>query len=199
MRPVYVALNAIASSPWIPLDRQQDCFNVGIQVSLSEDASAITYSVQATCDPMGDEYLIPCSIARAAGVATVTTLFQHGLNVGDAVIVTGSGSAALDSQPFVQSNLLPPFYSNSGQATPWNVATAPTPTTFTYAVANSGPLADAGVTKLRIYRVAPVPNLSALSAKAFQPLIIPATALRLVVTALTAGFAQMGVIQGIGR
>lgn len=204
MRPVYVALSAAAAStPWIPLDRMQDSFQVGLAVIPSEDVATLLASVQVTYDPMGDEYLMGVTIARAAAVATATFQYQHGLTTGDTVVITGSGSAQLDSQPFGQQ-IGPPFTYNINQPVPITVASTPSPTTITYAVANAGPATDGGNAKARIYRVFPViAALTGLSTRQQTALnsatLGPVTAVRLITTTITAGFIQLAVIQGIGR
>jgi len=194
MRPAYLALSAVGITPWIPVDRLQETIAIGVAVTLSEDAN-LTYTVHHTFDPLASDYALPITIARAGTVATVTFPYQHGLVTGDSLIVTGSGSSVLDSQPFPQQ-IGPPFASNINQPVPWAVASTPSPTTLTYTCANSGSTASAGPTMALIQRVFPNATLAAQTAKGFAAYTLPISAVRLNITVYTAGFAQIGVLQG---
>lgn len=198
MRPVYYNLSAVASTPWIPLNWEQNPPVWDAIAYLSEDA-AITYSVQVTYDGMGQDQQVQCSITRAAGVATVTFPFQHGMSAGDTLLVQGSGSTQLDSQPFAQQ-IGPPWTSNINQPVPWTVATTPSPTTLTYACANAGPVVDAGFTRALLLRVFPViAGLTGATTRQVAPVAYPVTGVRLINTIATAGFSQLQVLQGSGR
>src|SRR6267378_2440928 len=88
-----------AAGPWIPLDYLQRPFNVALMVSLSQDASGITYSVEYTPDnPNSSKNTANpvASLTRSTTTATLTFANPHGLVTGDAVVVYNSGDANLD-------------------------------------------------------------------------------------------------------
>jgi hypothetical protein len=197
MRPVRVTVNSAAVSPWVPVDYISAWFGIGLGVILSEDG-ALTYSVDFTfdnpqvfsqpIDPFGS-----VSISRSGTVATVTDTGQnglgHGLTTGDSVVLKGTGSAVLDSPVTTQANAAGDFG--------WTVASTPSPITWTYTVANSGPTtAIAQVARMRVF---PHATLTALTARANGSLNYPVQAVRLRVSAYTAGFADLTVLQGNAR
>lgn len=198
MRNTFLTLAAVGATPWVPVNWEQANFSLSVAVILSED-EGITYTVQHTFDPMGVDYWMPVKLARAAGVVTATTPYQHGLTAGDSVDIFGSGSTQMDSQPYPQQ-IGPPWTSGVNQPVSWTVATTPSPTTFTYAVTNAGPAADTGRASVQILRVFPNATLAALSARGFANYANqPITGIRLTASVYTAGFAQLEVIQGMGR
>lgn len=189
MRPVKVTLNALGYSPWVPIDYLAAWFGIGVAVVLSEDAN-LTYTVQHTFDfdtLAADTQLI--TISRAGTTATVTDPgphgVGHGLTTGDSVIIRGSGSAVLDSPP--------PVFGQGDVG--WNVASTPSPTTYTYTVANSGPTTDSGNAKSLRLRVFPS-SLAAQTARGTATYNYPVRSIRLYVSSYTAGFADMMVLQG---
>ena len=198
MRPIKVTLNAAGYSQWVPIDYVESWFGVGVSVILSEDG-ALTYTVQYTADsPVTSSYLEEAeqvTISRAGTTATVTDNgplgIGHGLSTGDSIIISSSGSSQLDS-----STGNPPQWGNG--IVGWNVASTPTNKSYTYTVANAGPTADTGnarVTRLRVFASA----LSAQTARGSTTFNYPVRACRLYVSAYTAGFADMIVLQGMAR
>ncbi len=192
MRPVRVTLNAAGYSQWVPVDYIEAWFGIGVAVVLSEDGN-LTYTVQHTFDY---EYIDPAdntslvTIARVGTVATVTDTgpwgIGHGLTTGDNVIIKGSGSPNLDS---------PASLFGQGDVGV-NIALTPSPTTYTYTVANSGPTTDGGnchVARRRIF----ASTLAAQTARGTVTYNYPVRAIRLYVSIYTAGFADMTVLQGI--
>lgn len=200
MRPSYFNLSTVASSPWLPINWEQNPPSWAVVAVPSED-SGVTYSVQATYDGLGTENQFGVLVTRAAGVATVTFPFQHGLTTGDTVMIWGTGSTQLDSQPFpAQSG--PPWNPQGGQLVPWTVASTPSNTTITYACANAGPTVDQGnyFTKCSMQRVFPVvAALTAATTRQVAQLQYPVTAVRILATVASAGFVSMEVLQGSGR
>lgn len=195
MRPVRVVLNAAGYSQWVPIDYIESWFGVGVAVVLSEDGN-LTYSVQHTFDSpdvnASASGVNSVKISRTTTTATVTDTglegIGHGLSTGDSVIISSSGSKYLDSQV--------PLYGNG--IVGWNVASTPSTTTYTYTVQNLGPTADAGnarVDRLRVF----TSTLAAQTTKGTVTYNYPVRAIRLYVSAYTAGFADMTVLQGIGR
>ncbi len=192
MRPVRVTLNAAGYSQWVPIDYIEAWFGIGVAVVLSEDGN-LTYTVQHTfdsdlVDPGDITSLV--TISRTTTVATVTDTgplgIGHGLTTGDSVILRDSGAANLN-QP------APLFGKGDVGVT---VASTPSTTTWTYTVANSGPTADAGnchVARWRVFNS----TLAAQTARGAVTYNYPVRAVRLYVSAYTAGFADMIVLQGI--
>lgn len=193
MRPVRITLNAIGFSQWIPIDYVESWFGIGVAVIPSEDGN-LTYTVQHTFDSEQASASQPSnkvSIARAATVATVTDFgilgIGHGLSTGDSVIIRGSGSTVLDS---------PAPQWGPGDVG-WNVVSTPSPSTYTYTVANSGPTADGGNAYSSRLRVFPHATLAAQTTRQTGTYNYPVRALRLWVSVCNAGFVDMILLQGI--
>lgn len=164
------------------MDYVQWPFNVGLFVTLSEDAAGITYSVEYSPDNpnSGRSTANPvASLTRVGTAATLTFAQPHGLIAGDSVQVINSGDANLDGS----------------QA----VASAPTPLSVTYTVANTGATAGALTTQAVPMRVFPHATLVGLSARASGNFAFPCWACRLHITAWTGGSATFEVIQGLAR
>lgn len=191
MRPVSQVVGAAAAGPWIPIDYVESWFGVSLFITLSADASGITYSVDFTGDDTGTAGLRPIKISRTTTVATVTDygpkdapynysqIDAHGLNIGDSIVVQGSGSANLDGT--------------------YAVASVPTPTTYTYTVANSGAAADNGNARVNALRVFQHTVLVDQTAANFGTFNYPIRALRLRNSLWTAGQSTLTVLQGQPR
>lgn len=180
---VQVLGGAPGISPWIVLDYTQRPFNVGLFATPSEDAATQTYSVQYTPDNpnQGKTTRNPVvSLTRTTVTATLTWLNDHGLTTGDAAKVYNSGDPNLDGD--VQ------------------VASTPSTKSITYTVANTGLTVQSGYAEaipLRVYALAAA--LTAATTRQSAALTTPAWAVRLNVTALTAGSVALEVVQGPGR
>jgi hypothetical protein len=170
-----------AFGPWIPLDYLQRPFNVGLFVSLSQDASGITYSVEYSPDNpnAGKSVANPvASLSRTTTTATLTFTNPHGLVTGDSVTVVNSGDPNLDGT---------------------YTAAATSTTALTYTVANTGAAAGSPYTQAVPMRVFPHATLVALLVRAAGNFAFPCWAVRLHITAWTAGSATLEVNQGFGR
>jgi len=171
-------------TPWIVLDYTQRPFDVGLFASLSEDASAAaTYSLEYTPDnpnqTKGTRNPV-VSLTRTTTVATLTWANPHGLTTGDAAKVYNSGDPNLDGD--VQ------------------VASTPSANSITYTVANTGLTTQTGYAEAIALRVFALPTaLTAATTRQSAALTTPAWAVRLHVTALTAGSVLLEVVQGYGR
>jgi hypothetical protein len=170
-------------SPWLILDYLQRPFNVGLYTSLSSDASGITYSVEATPDnpniTKGTKNPV-VSLTRVAGVATIAWANPHGLSTLDALKVYNSGDPNLDGD----------------QA----VASTPSTTSVTYAVANTGALLGAAYTEAVGLRVFPLAaNLTAATTRQSGLLLTPSWAVRLRASAWVAGGVTLEAVQGHAR
>src|SRR5208282_2756737 len=197
MRPVRVSLNAIGHTQWIPIDYIESWFGVSIAVVLSVDGN-LGYDVEHTFDETrpntDDPYQVSTvSIARSGTTATVTDSgpngIGHGLIPGDSVIVTGSGSTVLDSQPAVYGT----------GTVGWTITGTPTINSYTYTVANSGPTTDNGNAKVSRQRIFTDVNLTNLTTRAYDSYAYPIKAVRLYIKSYTAGFADLLVLQGLPR
>lgn len=177
MRPTTVRLSAAGFSPWIPVNRLQANFNVGIVVYLSSGAS-LTYSVQHTMDNLYD--IQPCAITRSTTVATLKQT-NHGLSVADWIQVFSAGDANLNG-------------SSSGNA----VASVVDANNITYTVSNTGATADTGFSTVSKARVLDNLTLTGMTVRGDGNYVNPITAVRLKITSYSSGFADMNVIQGLG-
>lgn len=183
--PIKVKISgAPGISPWIPLDYLARTFNVGLFASLSEDASAAaTYSVEMTPDNpnAGKSVRNPVvSLTRTTTTATLSFANAHDLVANDALKVYNSGDPNLDGDQTVVS--------------------APSPTSITYTVANTGATAGSPYTEaigLRVFGVATA--MTAATTRQSASLQTPVWAVRLHVTALTAGDIILEIVQGLAR
>jgi hypothetical protein len=130
------------------------------------------------------------SLSRVGTVATVTDTgpygLGHGLATSDSVIISGAGA------PFDT-----PFTS-IGNGELGASITVTSDTQYTYTVANSGPtLSMTG--KVIGLRVFPHASLAAVSTRADGNYFEPVRAIRLNVSALTAGSVDLVVLQGMGH
>lgn len=163
-------LAAVGSTVWLPLDTKLTNFQASLAVSITPGAS-LTYTVQHTLSTLDNNQ--DCSISQATTVATVT-LADHGLVVGDSVIVDdGIGNANL-----------------SGAR---DVATVTNANVFTYTAGNSATVA-ATTTKLVALNVFPHATLVGNTASADGNYLFPVSATRLTITAFTSGSARFEVI-----
>lgn len=183
--PVKVTVSgAPGISPWILLDYLQRGFAVGLFASLSEDAAGTpTYSVEYTPDNpnQGKSVQNPVvSLTRTTTTATLTWANPHGLVANDAAKVYNSGDANLDGDQTVVST--------------------PSPTSITYTVANTGATVGSPYTQangLRVFQVATA--LTGATTRQSADLAVPALAVRLHVTLLSAGSISLEVVQGLAR
>lgn len=172
MRPVSVRLSAAGFSPWIPLNRLQNNFNVGLAVVFSSNGN-LTCTVQHTFDNIFE--WLPTRVTRSTTTATARRT-NHGLSTADWIGIQGMQSTNLDG-----------FFA---------VASIPDQDTVTYTVSNTGATEANGF--MTIGRLFPHLTLQALTADADGNYISPVTACRLLVSAYTAGYVDLIVSQGLG-
>ena len=189
MRPVCCTVPSAVAGPWIPLDYIESWFGVSLFVTLSEDASGMTYTVDFTGDDTGPVGVRPIKISRSGTVATVTDLgpvasqykydnvSRHGLVAADSVVI--------------QSSL--------GFDGTYAVVTTPTPTSYTITVPNSGVTVDGGNAKVNALRVFNHTVLTAQTVRNFGTFNYPVRAIRLRLSAWTAGQATLCILQGTPR
>lgn len=211
MRPVRLSLNATGFSQWVPIDYIESWFGTTVGVVPSEDWSATSYTLQFALDA---EIISapssgpgnPVAIARSGTTATVTWAgpdgLGHGLTTGDNVIIKKTGSPYLDSPvaggaASTQIPILAAANTFGKGEVGWQVASTPSPTTFTYAVQNLGPAADQGTTTLARMRVFNHATLATIaSGRANGTLNYPVRNIRLAVAGYSAGFVDLLVLQG---
>ena len=174
--PISVSQGALGASPWIPLDWEQRPFDVALAASL-DYLGNLTYTVQYSPDNPNKPLFV--GISRTTTVATVTFVNPHGLVVNDSLPVFGSGDPNLDGVQIV--------------------ASVPSATTLTYAVSNTGltsGLPSSQGIPMRVFTFTP---MSAQTTKADGNMSAPCAAVRIKVTAYTAGVVTLSVSQGHAR
>lgn len=174
MKSKTVTLSAVGNSAWIPLDYRQVPFSVGLAVDLDSAAAGITYEVQHTLDNLGKK-VNPASISRAGTTVTVTFNNPHNLNVNDSIIVEGSGISGADGT--------------------FAVATVPSATSLTYTTSTSGTATGATDTRVILLRVYAHEFLTGKTVSEDGNYAFPVQAIRLNVSALTAGKATLIITQ----
>lgn len=168
--PIKVTQSAAGRTAWIPLDTLKDHFVCTVACVCSSNISA-TYSVEYSMDQ--PNYAVPCSISRSTTTATLA-LPNHGLTTSDSIIVSGSGDSNLDGT--------------------YQVASVPDQNSVTYTVADTG--ATTSITaKVAVMRVFTSTGIAGSTANDIEDLQNPRTAVRLNITAYTAGYVTMIVVQ----
>lgn len=170
MRPVRVRLAAAGRSPWIPINRYATSISIALGLMFSSNKN-LTAAVEYTLDPLERQ---DCNITRSTTTATLV-LTNHGLSVGDSVVVSETQSTSLDGT--------------------YAVASVVDQNTITYTVANSGATVAIGA-KVVPLRVMTHPVLTGITANTDSNFSAPPTACRLAVTAYTAGYVDLDVISG---
>lgn len=175
-----VSVAALGASVWLPVSYLQNPFSVSLDVTLSQDAAGITYTVQHTFDNPQDARA-PQSLTRSGAVATVIDP-AHGLVTGDSLQVMNSGDPNLDTA--------------RGQGVDITVVDD---NTYTYAVGNTGAAAGLIATRIVTLKVFNHAQMAALAARADGNYAFPVQAVRVKNTAWTGGTTSLKVIQSAGR
>ena len=170
MRPVRVRLAAAGVSAWIPINRYATSIAIALGLIFSSNKN-LTAAVQYTLDPLEAQ---DCNITRSTTTATLK-LTNHGLSVGDSVVVSETQSTSLDGT--------------------YPVAGVTDQNTITYTVANSG-ATEAIAAKVIPLRVMTHPVLTGITANTDSNFSAPPTACRLAVTSYTAGYVDLDVVSG---
>lgn len=177
MRITSTSLSAVGQSPWINVDEAQNAFGVGFNVDLNSTASGITFKIEHTFDSFGNKK--PATISRSGTTVTVVVNAGHDLNTGDSVIV-------LNGNQLTRSTGLDGTYN----------VTVTDSTTFTYTSGVSGTVATTNGVDVCLLRVQPHSTITGNSASVDGNYAFPISAMRLNVTAWSAGKATLTVIQG---
>jgi hypothetical protein len=176
MRTQTVSLSAVGVTPWLPLNYRQSPFNASIAVDF-DSLGAMTYTVEHTFDDFG-AFIQYVQLSQVGTTVTATFPTSHDLNTGDTLVVNGSGNPGQDGQFIVTSTGL---------------------NTLTYVNAISQ--TSTSQSTVLVARIRPFPK-TAMTAKitiAEDLYLAPVTAVRLNVTAWTAGKATLIVNQGANR
>jgi hypothetical protein len=169
MRIVTIRGTAAGPTPWIVVDRYVSGYILGIGVKLSSNGN-LTYGVEYTLDNLLQEER-PLGITRVAGTATVNKI-NHGMSAADYVHVMSAGA---------------PF---DGE---FPILAVTDQNNFTYTVANSGPLAAPFYTTMTTARIFAYAGFAASTTSKAIVDFTPVVAVRLNVSAFTAGYADLTV------
>lgn len=162
-----------APSVWLPVDNSLFGFGLTLNCTITNGAS-LTYKVQYTADKM--YFFQPCTITRAATVATLK-LTAHGISgTTDSIIVRGSGDSNLDGV--------------------FAVASIVDANTITYTVANTGATLGANTSEVNILRVFDHSTITGKTANQDGNLAFPVTAVRVINTIWTSGLVTLTVNEG---
>jgi hypothetical protein len=174
--PVSVTQGAAGASAWIPLDYQQRPFNVALIASLDYQGS-LTYSVQYS--PDNPWLQTPMVLTQAAGVGTATFANPHGLVVGDSITSLNTGDPNMNGV--------------------FPVASVPTANSLTFSCPGATlalGLPPSAAVLMRVFNHDTMVNLTARQDGNF---LAPVRAVRVNVTAYTAGKVTLEVLQGHAR
>ena len=178
MRITSTSLSAVGQSPWINVDEAQNAFGVGFNVDLNSAASGITFKVEHTFDDMGK--IAFATIARSGTTVTIVVPAGHNLNTGDSIVVRNGDNTA----------------GTTGLDGTYNVTVTNT-TTLTYTSLVSGTVATTSPwVEVVLLRVQTNASVSGNTSSVDGNYAFPVEAVRLNITAWTAGKATLTVVQG---
>ena len=173
--PVTVVLAAAGVSPWVPLDYIGLAFGIGLGFSVDSAASGISAKVQHTFSDLAPH---PVTFAQAATTVTITDPL-HDLITGDSAVILGSAP-----------------YATTGFDGTYPVTVTGV---NTYTVTVTPSQSASGQLQVATLRVFDHPTMTGMTARADGNYAFPVKAVRLNVTAWTAGRAILDLIQGQGR
>lgn len=170
MQTASVVVGSATFSPWIPVNSKQNPTGISLGCTISSGAS-LTYQVQHTFDSPFNQ--VTAAWSRSTTTATVT-IPDHGLVVGDSVIVEGAGS---------------PFDGT------YAVASIVDANNFTYTVTDTGD-ASSRSGRIVLLRTFVHSSITGKTVNSDGNYAFPIAATRLVVTAYTSGNVTLTVRQG---
>jgi len=181
MKAKTFTLNAPGATPWWMTETKTTPFNVGVQVDC---AGGGTYSYKLQHGYSTDYDVVQTDLlTRAAGVATLVFPSNHGLSVGDSIVVWGS---------LGQGNV------GSTMDGTFDVASVVDLKTITFAVTNSGPTTVipgcVRVKKIHCFDDTGIPAATAASKEAVVN--TPCNFLRVVAVTVTTGTLNVTFNQG---
>ena len=180
MRQQVVTLDAVGTSKWLQTDNRRHGteFNTSLAVTFdSAGFGQITYDVDLTYDRFDQSRYQKVTISRVTTTATVT-LNDHGLSTGDNVEIFDTNYTTHDPE----SN-----FEGSFDVVVIDV------NSFRYTVANTG--ATSAIGRAITFRVVKHPTLQGDAVAQAGIQNEPVSAVRLDVTALSAGKATLTVLQ----
>ena len=177
MKYAQVIQSAVGATAWVPVDPSQNAFGVGFNIDLDSAASGITYTIQHTFDDVGHK--VNATISRSGTTVTVTVPEGHGLNTGDSAVILNAnqvtGASGLDGT--------------------YDVTVSST-TVFTYTSGTSGTVGTFTGIEIVPLRVQPHSSIVGAATSTDGNYAFPIRAMRLNMTARTAGSATLTVWQG---
>ena len=176
MRTQTISQSAVGVTPWLSLNYRQSPFNASVAVDF-DSLGAMTYTVEHTFDDFG-AFIQFVQLSQVGTTVTATFPTAHDLNTGDTLVVSGSGNPGMDGQFVVTSTGL---------------------TTLTYVNATSQTASSQSTVLVARIRPFPKTAMTAKTAVAEDLYLAPVTAVRLNITAYTAGKATLIVNQGMNR
>ena len=175
MRSTLAPVGATGPGQWFPIDTVQSGFGVGYFCNVQQ-GSTLTYKIQhGFYDPAVDQ-LVPLSITRVTTTATVTFPSAVTPKVGDVLVVISAGA---------------PFDGT------FDVASVTNASTVTYTVPNSGATTAGAGAQVLIIRTEDDPIVVSQTSSTSGNIAFPTNAIRLNVTAWSAGAVSLTVNQGI--
>lgn len=172
--PIVVRRAAAGNTDWVPLNRLQQSFNVGLGVKLSSGAS-LTCGVQHTFDDLWREY--QDWLGTRSGTTLTIRQVNHGLSVGDWTNF-GNGAAPFNTQ--------------------YPVASVVDADNFTITVPNSGLTVSLSTYNMQKARVFNHITLTGLTVSADGNYSSPPVATRLNCSVYSSGFAELNIVQARG-
>ena len=182
MRSQVTTVSAAGQSPWLFLDtrRYNGRHNTSLAVTLSQAAN-LTYDVELAYDQNTQERIQKISVSRVTTTATAQLASgNHGLRTNDSVVIFDTNYTSHAPEPNFEGV--------------FQVASTPNDTQFTYTVADTG-AASAKEARLLIFKVFKHPTLQGDTVGEAGIQNEPVSAVRLNVTAYTAGEATLTVLQ----
>ncbi len=178
MRQQVVTRNEAGTTKWLQVDNRRHGteFNTSLAVTFDTDGN-LTYDVDLTYDRFDQNRYQKVTLARVTTTATAT-LVGHGLVTGDNVEIFDTNYTNHDSETNFEGSF---------------DVTVVDKDTFTYTVANTG--ATSAIGRAITFRVVKHPTLQGDTSAQVGIQNEPVSAVRLNITAFTAGSATLTVLQ----
>jgi len=176
---------AAGAGKWIPLDYHAVGFGVGFAVTLSTNTQTCSYTVEHTYDNI--EQTQKATASRSGPTVTLTFTNNHGLVVGDNVVVAGADRPATAEGTITYAAV-------AGVDGSWRVAVVTSETVITYTCDTVGTVTPAVPVDVAIARVFPHASIAAQSTRKEGNYTIAPFAVRLNMATLGAGYVDFTVL-----